>query len=75
MWYLVSQVGTPTLGGGCLFPEGSIGSFGLWLCGNFVGESVLSGRLEESWRGESLYDCLGTLSGNFGDNNCDENSE
>ena len=45
---LLSQVGTPTFGVGCLFPEGYIKYFWLGLCGDFVSESFESGRLENS---------------------------
>ena len=47
---LVSQVGTPTLGGGCLFLEGYIGYFGLGPIRDFVGKGDVSEILKELWR-------------------------
>ena len=54
----VSQFGTITLKGGCLFPKGYNGCFGSVSSGYFVGENVGYGRLEESWREDSSYDFL-----------------
>ena len=36
---LISMVSTPNLGGGCIFPEESIGYFRSGARGSFVGES------------------------------------
>ena len=68
----MSQVVDPTLGVGCLFSEGSID---LGTCGDFVGESAESVRLEESWREEMSYDLFWSLYGEFRCKSCDEEYE
>ena len=51
MWDLVSQVVTPTLGGGCIFTEDSIGFFRSGTIKDFVGERGVS-EISEGYRKE-----------------------
>ena len=50
IWPLVSQVGTPTFGGGCLLHEDSFGSFRSGTGRNFVGERDVSEIFEGYWK-------------------------
>ena len=59
MLALMSQVGSPDLGGGCLSPEEIIRYFQSGSFGDFVGESIGSGILEDLERKESSSHVLG----------------
>ena len=71
---MVSLVSTPILGGGCLFPEKAIGYFRSGVRRGMINERDVFERSEGYWDEEELCVYFVGLSGEFGGEDCYEDS-